>query len=439
MFPHSLPSRYRRKSLSLSDTPGSPQMSIASLFHPHSPPYSPPPSSSPPPCSPFSVSSHHHAYIHTSPRIPFEHGFSIPDIDESLAIDPRAHCSHSKSSPHAIRLPSFSASFPSDDELPFAFEDDAYESSDSFSVDNMHLSSRYKTKPKRSPFRIRTKLDRDDLEDLDAETLSDDARGTYFSVSAERGRWRNDPLVIRPRMSLPTTGSLTGSLPPRSRSNIGDSTTADGMESTASVKLPVEASYPSPPTTSVPSDLAVSETSNSLTSQHADTSRPPSRSQSPASPFVTSVSPVNPPLTTDTTSPISPAHRGSSLSPLPSSSICPSPIPMSISLPSSEPVSPLSLTMDLPDDPNIVLSKINDEIASEGESMELEVDDDYFPSQCSPMNLGKCGHLAPKMDDDETTSPIFEPPQPDCFEQVSRTVCPPAISHLPTPCPSERY
>jgi hypothetical protein len=50
--------------------------------------------------------------------------------------------------------------------------------------------------------------------------------------------------------------------------------------------------------------------------------------------------------------------------------------------------------MDLPDEPNIVLKQINDEIASDGESMELELDDDYFPSQGSSIDLGKCvSHL----------------------------------------------
>jgi hypothetical protein len=37
----------------------------------------------------------------------------------------------------------------------------------------------------------------------------------------------------------------------------------------------------------------------------------------------------------------------------------------------------LSFMMNLPDDPNIVLNKINDDVMPDRESMELELDDDY--------------------------------------------------------------
>src|SRR2546425_9721408 len=91
--PLTVPSRYRRKSLSASDGPPSPP---PSTFYSLSLSYSPPPSSSPPPRTPYSVSSHHHAHVHGSPRIAFEFGFSIPDIDESLAFDARSQYSPTK-------------------------------------------------------------------------------------------------------------------------------------------------------------------------------------------------------------------------------------------------------------------------------------------------------------------------------------------------------
>ncbi|KAF9490665.1 hypothetical protein BDN71DRAFT_1454000 [Pleurotus eryngii] len=208
-----LPFKFRRKSSSASEGPSSPIQSWFQASTSSSPLSSPPASSSPPPISPYSAKGQNYAHINTSPQIRSDFNLrNASDVidDMSMVWGPDYRWNSSiKSPPTHCRLPSFRSSFPSDDELPSS----DYEMSD-FTED-----TRSKCEPISRP-RSTVVPENVFYSDSEEETnLGDDAfefnypdiRSTYFDTSAERGRWKSDPMPYRwLRSSAPATSTPTG-------------------------------------------------------------------------------------------------------------------------------------------------------------------------------------------------------------------------------------
>ncbi|KAF4567294.1 hypothetical protein EYR40_006293 [Pleurotus pulmonarius] len=207
-----LPFKFRRKSSSASEGPSSPIQSWFQASTSSSPLSSPPASSSPPPISPYSAKAQDYAHINTSPQLQSDFNFrNASDVidDMTMVWGPNYRWNSSiKSPPTHCRLPSFRSSFPSDDELPSS----DYEMSD-YSED-----TRSKCEPISRP-RPTSVPENVFYSDSEEETNQDDdgfefkysdTRSTYFDTSAERGRWKSDPMPYRwLRSSAPVTSVPT--------------------------------------------------------------------------------------------------------------------------------------------------------------------------------------------------------------------------------------
>ncbi|KAJ7492587.1 hypothetical protein FB451DRAFT_1218903 [Mycena latifolia] len=143
--------------------------------------------SSPPPSSPI----YSFPRIQLSPNSP-----SLHEDDYHLSWDPPTD------SKVTYSLPSFRSLFTSDDEHPLTSEYDASEYSEPDPTqDDSFLT---------------------ESEDEDQDTFFSDTRVTFFSTSAERGRWKNEPRHALLRMSARTTSPAPSPVPSIAQRNISE-------------------------------------------------------------------------------------------------------------------------------------------------------------------------------------------------------------------------
>ncbi|KAF7427950.1 hypothetical protein PC9H_007167 [Pleurotus ostreatus] len=207
-----LPFKFRRKSSSPSEGPSSSIQSWFQASTSSSPLSSPPASSSPPPISPYSAKGHNYAHINTSPQIQSDFNLrNASDVidDMSMVWGPDDRWNSSiKSPPTHCRLPSFRSSFPSDDELPGS----DFEMSDYSEDTRSKCEPISRPRPTVAPENVfYSDSEEETNQDDDAfEFNSSDIRSTYFDTSAERGRWKSDPMPYRwLRSSAPVTSTPT--------------------------------------------------------------------------------------------------------------------------------------------------------------------------------------------------------------------------------------
>ena len=167
---------------------------------------SPPPDSSSPPRTPVSITAHDHPDIQSSPTSETEafHRCAFGLIDEPSPFwKPHQAPFPTKKQSHPT-LPSFNSNFP----------DSAYRQSISLSSHPRFASFHHK--PSNDPYSPYSPVfyDSEEEEKHDEEGYSfveEDVRTTFFRISAERGRWRYDPIPIKTeprshlRQSAPTS------------------------------------------------------------------------------------------------------------------------------------------------------------------------------------------------------------------------------------------
>ncbi|KAL0956965.1 hypothetical protein HGRIS_003065 [Hohenbuehelia grisea] len=209
--PLPLPLKHRRKSESSTDPPSSPRQTWFSELGCSS---SSPACSSPSPASPTS-SKHetHYTHILSSPRLRSEFSYSRTDdiFDHVPAVwsrnDKLSVKSQSTTFATSHHLPSFRASFPSDEDLPFTSDFEISDVSDPPYTDVCKSTSH---PPSDSAVFYSDSEEEEEEEDDGYEFTPSDIRSTYFSTSSERGRWLTDPMPIplRTRSSVPTVDSI---------------------------------------------------------------------------------------------------------------------------------------------------------------------------------------------------------------------------------------
>ncbi|KAJ7615276.1 hypothetical protein DFH06DRAFT_125584 [Mycena polygramma] len=201
--------------------------------------------SSPSPSSP----AYSFPRIHSSPNSP-----SFPQEEYHLSWDPPADPKITYS------LPSFRSLFPSDDEHPLASEYDASE----FSEPDAAQDDSFLT----------------ESEDDEQDPFFSDSRVT-FTVSAERGRWKSDPL---PRHALLRIAARTTSPAPSPVPSVAQRNISEPAPSTTCPPLEDSPSRP-------PSTPPLPENTSPLLPEH--TSPVLSPISLPVSPMVGSVSPLS--------------------------------------------------------------------------------------------------------------------------------------------------
>ncbi|TFK44107.1 hypothetical protein BDQ12DRAFT_672402 [Crucibulum laeve] len=310
---------------------------------------SPPPSSSPP-TTPYS--NRHYTYIRSSPRLHADIGLpGRSDHSDDLSSSWDHHYTPApafKQSDKLYALPSFHSTFASDDDFPIASEFDASETSEDVDVDLHYTRSDGASEilpGQSSIFDSDEEVEGND----DGEGFSfkeTDLRATFFRTSAERGRWRSDPVPFKPssflqmRQSVPSSSPGPSSAPQLSQRRISEpalSTTYPA--STSTLTAPCDES-------DVPLK-AICATSNAI------------------SPEIDPSDSI-PPLSTDRESSMEDDEVLTPLSPLPPSSppLSPlsspmrqsmSPLSFAPSSPLLAPSSPLSMLSSLDEDEDLIL------------------------------------------------------------------------------------